>query len=289
MCSAHAVSSVFSVCDCLCQHVYAARGSFYNGMFLCSFEFHLVLDLESSFSQPGPILGLLQLLLSLPELGQVERGDLLRLLNLLLVRLDLALQLARQLRHPVLVLLVLVILELELLDLPLCLLVALHVVPGASLHTAQLNLQLSDARLKLCHGGLSSTHCRLVRFSETVLHVDHLCFQGVLVLALDGHMILLSTKLFSKTSSVDHGLLGLLLRVLGLVEHVVDLGLQSVHGSLEPALVPTGPRVDVVHLVDGHAGLGQLGLRLPLASFGRVKKGTCLLHLTLKGVGTTIG
>ena len=48
---------------------------------------------DLGLGKPGPLLGLLQLLLSLPELGQVEGGDLLRLLDLLLVRLDLRLQL----------------------------------------------------------------------------------------------------------------------------------------------------------------------------------------------------
>ena len=53
-------------------------------------------------SQLGPLLGLFQLLLSLPELGQVEGGNLLCFLNLLLVCLDLLLQLGGQLRHALL-------------------------------------------------------------------------------------------------------------------------------------------------------------------------------------------
>ena len=48
---------------------------------------------QSVFCQPGPLLRLLKLLLGLPELGQVEGGDLLGLLDLLLVGLDLGLQL----------------------------------------------------------------------------------------------------------------------------------------------------------------------------------------------------
>jgi hypothetical protein len=50
------------------------------------------------------LFSLLQLLLSLVELGQVESCNLLSLLNLLLVSLDLHLQLGSQLRHAVLVL-----------------------------------------------------------------------------------------------------------------------------------------------------------------------------------------
>ena len=37
------------------------------------------------FGGLGPLLGLLELLLRLPELGKVQRGDLLRVLDLLLV------------------------------------------------------------------------------------------------------------------------------------------------------------------------------------------------------------
>merc|ERR1719270_1004676 len=153
------------------------------------------------------------------------------LLDLLLVGLYLALQLGGQLGHAVLVLLVFGVLELELLDLPLRLLVALHVVPSASLHVSKFDLQLSDAGLKLCHGGLASTHRRLVGLGKTVFHVGHLGLQGVLVLALHSHVVLLSAELLCETSSIDHRLLGFLLRVLCLVEHVVDLGLQSVNRS----------------------------------------------------------
>merc|ERR1719195_645516 len=91
------------------------------------------LGVESSLGHLGAVLGLLQLLLSLAELGQVEGGDLLGLLNLLLVSLDLALQLAGQVGHAVLVLPVLVILELELLDLAVSSLVSLHVLAGLGL------------------------------------------------------------------------------------------------------------------------------------------------------------
>ena len=68
-----------------------------------------VLDLEPDLSlgKPGALLSLLKLLLGLPELGQVEGGDLLGLLDLLLVGLDLGLQLVGEVAHPVLVLLVL--------------------------------------------------------------------------------------------------------------------------------------------------------------------------------------
>ena len=47
------------------------------------------LVVHGGLGEPGAVLGLLQLLLGLPELGQVEGGDLLGLLDLLLVALNL--------------------------------------------------------------------------------------------------------------------------------------------------------------------------------------------------------
>merc|ERR1719384_2420462 len=247
-----------------------------------------ILVLEGRLRQPSTVLCFLKLLLGLPELSQVEGGDLLGLLDLLLVGLDLGLQLTSEVAHGHLVLLVLVVLESELLDLALGLLVTLHVVGGAGLHAAQLNLKLPDTGLQLGHGSLSSLHCGLIGISKAVLHVGHGGLQGPLGLGLDRDVVLLSTELISKTSSVNHCLLGLLLGALGLVEHVVDLSLEGVDGALEPALVSSRARVDIVHLVDGHAGFSQLRLSLPLAPLGRVKEGTSLLHLTLEGVGPAL-
>ena len=90
----------------------------------------------------GPVLALLQLLLGVAELCQVERGDLLGLLNLPLVGLYLRLELVGELRHPVLVFLILIDLERKLLGAALRLLEALGVVSGLGLNIAKLNLKL---------------------------------------------------------------------------------------------------------------------------------------------------
>merc|ERR1712203_1140212 len=93
----------------------------------------------------GSLLGFLQLLLGLPELGQVEGGDLLGLLDLLLVGLD-----------PVLVLLVLLNLEGKLLGATLRLLVSLGVLSSVSLNISELNLEHTDASLELGHGSATT-------------------------------------------------------------------------------------------------------------------------------------
>ena len=81
---------------------------------------------------------LLQLLLSLPELGQVQRCNFLRVLNLFLVSSGLVLQFLHQVAHPLEVLLLLLLGELELLDLP--------VGPQSSL----VSLRRSESLLILC-------------------------------------------------------------------------------------------------------------------------------------------
>ena len=67
----------------------------------------------------GAVASIRHIVLGLPVLGQVEGGDLLGLLNLLLVGLDLALQLVNESLHPLVVLPVLVLLVAQLLDLAL--------------------------------------------------------------------------------------------------------------------------------------------------------------------------
>merc|ERR1719208_525301 len=248
----------------------------------------LVRRVESILSHSGAILSLLQLLLSLAELGQVEGSNLLGFLNLLLVGLDLGLELGGQVGHAVLVLPVLVILELELLDFTVGLLVRLHVLSGAGLDIAELNLELTDASLQLGHGRLATTHGALIGVSKTVLEFSKLGLKSSLALAEGRDMVLFRSELISKSGSINHGLLGLLLRVLGLVQKVINLGLHGVESSLNTSLVSRSSGVDGVHLVDSSAGLTKLSLGLSLASIGRVQESSGLFHLSLEAVGASV-
>merc|ERR1719208_351743 len=215
----------------------------------------LVRRVESILSHSGAILSLLQLLLSLAELGQVEGSNLLGFLNLLLVGLDLLLELGGQVRHAVLVLPILVILELELLDFTVGLLVRLHVLSSAGLDIAKLNLELTDASLQLGHGRLATTHGALIGVSKTVLEFSKLGLQSSLALAEGRDMVLLRSELISKSGSINHGLLGLLLRVLGLVQKIINLSLHGVESSLNTSLVSRSSGVDGVHLIDSRLRL----------------------------------
>merc|ERR1719323_346291 len=163
------------------------------------------------------------------ELGLGHLGDLLGLLNLLLVGLDLSLQLVGELGHLVLVLVVLFLLELQLLDAPLRLLVALEGLGGLALDSSQLNLHLANATLQLGHGVPASLGSSLIGFSQPVLQLVDLNLQGSLALLHSSSVILLSTELISKPCSINHSLLRLLLRSLGLVQHIINLSVDSVH------------------------------------------------------------
>merc|ERR1719225_340276 len=244
-------------------------------------------DLEKS-SELGTLLHLLELLLCLPELGQVEGGDLLGLLDLLLVGLDLGLQLGGQVGHPVLVLLVLASGEGKLLALALSTLVSLGSLSSASLGASKLGLQLVNLVLQLGHGGLATLGGGVLGISKTSLELSQLVVQGLLGGSLGRSVVLLGTELVSKTSSVDHRLLGLLLGVLGGAEHGVHLSLDGVDGSLEAALSGHVAAVDDLHVVDGVATISDLHLELPLGAFGAVHQSLGLLQLAGEGGGLAL-
>merc|ERR1719348_197778 len=139
-----------------------------------------VLQNESIAGELGPLLYLLELLLCLPELGQVEGGNLLSILDLRLVDLDLLLELGGKLRHPVLVLLVLALGELQLLHLSLRPLVGLECLSVAGLDVGKLSLKVPDLALKLGHGGLASLGSGSFSISKSGLKVSKLVVHGVL-------------------------------------------------------------------------------------------------------------
>ena len=102
-------------------------------------------------------------------------------------------------------------------------------------------------------------------------------------------MVLLSAQLIGKTGGVNHGLLGLLLGVLGSAEHGVDLSLDGVDGALQSALGGHVAAVDHLHVVDGGAAIGNLHLELALGTLGAVHQGLGLLKLAGEGGSLALG
>merc|ERR1719400_859431 len=231
----------------------------------------------------GTLLGLLELLLSLAELGQVEGGDLLGLLDLLLVGLDLALELGGELGHAVLVLLVLTLGEGELLGLALGSLEGLGGLSSAGLGGGQVSLKLADLALKLGHGGLASLEGGVLSIRQSALEVTESVVKRVLASSKSGDVLLFGAELISQAGGVNHGLLGLLLSILGSDEHTINLSLESVDAGLEPALAGHVAAVDSLHVVDGTTSIRDVILELSDGTAGSIKKSLALLHLAREG------
>merc|ERR1719327_2551745 len=93
-------------------------------------------------------------------------------------------------------------------------------------------------------------------------------------------MILFSSKLISKTGSINHSLLGLLLRILGSLEHGINFSLESVDLSLQASLGSHFSAIDDLHLIASISGVRDFHIKLALGSFSRVKESTALLYFT---------
>merc|ERR1719297_753127 len=205
-------------------------------------------------------------------------SNLLGLLDLLLVGLDLALQLAGQLGHSVLVLLVLTLGEGQLLGLALSPLEGLGGLTSAALGGGQLSLQLADLALKLGHGSLASLQSSVLSIGQTSLELSQGVGQRVLASSKAGHMLLLSTELISQAGSVNHGLLGLVLGILGSHQHSVHLGLEGVDAGLQLALTGHVTAIDGLHVVDSSTGVSDVILQLSDGTVGAIKQSLALLH-----------
>merc|ERR1719312_1561976 len=230
----------------------------------------------------------LKLLLGLAELGKVQGSNLLSLLNLLLVSLDLLLELARHIRHSVLVLLVFILSELKLLNLAFSSLGSLHVLRSANLDRSQFRLELTNSVLKLSHGSLATSHGSSFSISKSSLKISKGSLEGALGSSLAVGMILFSSKFISKTSSINHGLLGLLLRVLSSHEHGINLSLESMDLSLKSSLGSHISRVDSLHFIGSHSRVRDFHIKLALDSFSRVKESTALLNFSGQSSSLTL-
>merc|ERR1719323_2517397 len=197
----------------------------------------------------GTLLGPGQVGLHLAVLGEVEGGDLLGLLDLLLVRLDLALQLVNQSLHALVVLPVLLLGVGQLLDLPLGLAEVLLAVSVAPVLGVQLGLQLADAGVHPGHGLLAALEGVGLGLVHSGLHVLDLGLQQPLLPLQGLGELLLGPQLVSEAGGVNHGALGLLLGQAVLASHLVTVGLQGLDLGLQ------------LHLgsLDGLVGAGLVG------------------------------
>merc|ERR1719392_463521 len=199
----------------------------------------------------------------------------LAVLNLLLVRLDLALELVDQGLHPLVVLAVLVLLVAQLLDLALGLAHVLLGISHAPVLSIQLRLELTDAGVHLGHRLLAALQGLRLGLIDAGLDVLDLGLQELALPLKALSKVLLTAELISQPGGVDHGTLGLLV-----AEGLVGVGklllnhtsgtvglLQQSAGLLQGVLVgvalAVGNDQGVVGLLLGHLLALELGLGLP--------------------------
>merc|ERR1719365_202157 len=226
--------------------------------------------------------------LHLPELGQVEGGDLLGLLDLLLVRLDLALELVNETLHPLVVLSVLILLVSQLLDVslgPTEVLLGISAPPVLCIH---LGLKLANPGFHLGHCLLASLQCVLLSFIASVLGVLHLGFQKLLV-PLQGHgSLLLHAQLICKASSINHGALSFLLRKMSLSGHLVQVMAHGSHLLLALHLGPADRLVGASLVAQALVCVCKLLLHHATVAISLFQQGPCLLQGVLVCICTTV-
>ena len=125
----------------------------------------------------GPLGSVLQLVLHLAEFGEIERGNLLGLLELPLVGLDFVLQFLDEVLQTHLTLLLLLGLEGEVLEAAVVLLHLLERVLVVALLHLELSLKLTNALLKLLYETFAAFQRIRLRLVEPTLKLLHLDFQ----------------------------------------------------------------------------------------------------------------
>merc|ERR1711872_778743 len=249
-----------------------------KGDLSCASVFHL-----QNHGKLSSFLGLFEVLLSLPELGKVKSCNFLSLFNLLLVSLYFSLKLACKISHAVLVLLVLSKSKSKLLGLALSPLVSLGSFTSTALSGCKFSLELLDLHLHLGHGSLSTLQSSVLSISKTTLKLSELVDHGVLGASQSSSVILFSAEFISKTSSIDHSLLGLVLSILSGYKHTIDFSLHGVDGGFELTLGGHVTAIDGLQVVDGSTGISNISLDLPLSSLGSIKESLALFNFTGEG------
>merc|ERR1712033_45700 len=137
------------------------------------------INCSQNHSKLSSLFSFLKLLLSLPELCQVESCNLFSLLYLLLVGFDLSLELCSKFRHTVLVFPILPLGKGKLFPLALSPLESLGCFPSARLSRCKLSLKLANLSLHLSHSSLSTLHGSILSIGKATFKLSKLVSKGV--------------------------------------------------------------------------------------------------------------
>merc|ERR1719436_1807492 len=221
-------------------------------------------------------------------LGKVQCGNLLSLLNLLLERLDPALELVNQCLHALVVLAILIRSKAELLDAALRPAQVLVGISIATVLSIKLRLELPDAGLHLVHGLLASLEGIGLSLIQTLLHVLKLALIQLAVLLKGLGHLLFTTELISKTSSINHSLLCLFIGQLSFTAHLIHISMQGLHLRFQLPLGTGNGLVLAGQVRELLVGVGKLLLSHAPGPVSLFQESPGFLKGILHGVGPAV-
>merc|ERR1719474_1191335 len=226
-------------------------------------------------------LGISQGTSNLPVLGKVQGSNFFGFLNLLLVRLDFALELVNKSLHTFMVLLVLISSKGQLLDLALSLAQVLGRVTKPPALSIKLGFKLSDSGLHLHHGlfaSLKGIHLSLI---STRLGILALSLKKLAVLLQVHGKVLLSTELISKSCSINHGSSSLLLRQLCFTAHFIQISINGAEFILKLPFCCSNSLVLVSQVSKSLIRVSKLLFQAPPSPISLLKHGASFLKAVL--------
>lgn len=198
-------------------------------------------------------------------------------------------QFVDQVLHALVVLAVFLSLEGELLDTPLGLAQVLLGIGVPPLFAVKLVLELPDSLFELLDGLLASLKGVGFSLIQPDLQFLDLLLKSLAEFLLGLGVVLLSAQLVGETGGVNHGLLGLLLGVLSLVEELVEVGVQGLQLGLEFPLGGGEGSALGGQFVELFVSVAKFLFGLAAGTVGLFQKSAGLLELVLESVGTTFG
>merc|ERR1711922_30719 len=190
--------------------------------------------------------------LSLAEFSQVKSSNLFSFLNLLLVRLDLRLKLINQSLHTLMILPVFIRSISHLLD--------------ASLRFAQ----VLDS--------ISTSACFSINFR----------FQELAVPLVAKGNLLLHPEFISQPSSINHGLLGFLIREMSLAGHFIKISMKGLHLSLQLPLGTSNGLVDTSQVRELLIGIRKFLFSHATSTVSLFKQCASFLKGILSSIGSAL-
>merc|ERR1719511_103544 len=243
---------------------------------------------QSLLIEISPLLSISQLSMSIAELGKVEGSNLLSLLNLLLVRLDLGLQLVNESLHALMILPVFIRCISHLLDASLRLAKVLLAISHPAGLSINFRFKLTDPGLHLVHGLLSSLKSIGLSIIQSGLHVLDLALKQLTIPLKALSQLLLIPKLISQTGSINHGFLGFLLRETSLRNHLIQITMKSLHLRLQLPLGSSNGLVLASLVRQLLIGVRELLFSDAASSVRLLKKGPSLLQSILSRVSPAL-